>query len=448
MGHHQQGSAGSFVRPPRFNSDQTVFDDIHPAHAIGRGDFVELVEKRHGARNFAVHRDRRSSFKTNLDRSWFFRSLFRGHHPLPHRFVRSIRWIFEHAAFVAQVPDVAIPAVNIFLGLLDRNIVVLRVSDGFFARDDVPFAPRSDNFQLGSQRLGGQLEPHLIVALSGASVGYGIGAKLLGQLNLTLRQQRTGERSSQQIFVFVYRAGAQRGPDILGNEFFAKIFDICRTGSGGQSFLARGFQIFLLPQIADHGDDFAAIVVFLQPGNNDGGIQTSGIGQHNFLRQRHISSNGYGDSDLLRENESTAAQLIEQRQQNRFLHVQAIFGLLENDRTRRIHNVSRDLSATMGGEAVHEDCVGSGVRKQRVVYLVGGKSLGARGRFLFLAHAGPNVGVNRLHLGHCFFRGVQDFNLSAGLASRALGLGDHRRGGLIARRRGHTDVSAVASANA
>ena len=34
------------------------------------------------------------------------------------------------------------------------------------------------------------------------------------------------------------------------------------------AFLLRGFQIFLLADVADHGDHFAADT-FLQPGNND-----------------------------------------------------------------------------------------------------------------------------------------------------------------------------------
>ena len=44
-----------------------------------------------------------------------------------------------------------------------------------------------------------------------------------------------------------------------------------------------GLQIFLLADVADHGDHFAA-VIFAEPGNDDGGIQAAGIGEHNFFR--------------------------------------------------------------------------------------------------------------------------------------------------------------------
>ena len=85
--------------------------------------------------------------------------------------------------------------------------------------------------------------------------------------------------------MFVNGARAQSGPNVAGDEFLAKILDVRGTRAGGESFFARGFQIFLLAEVADHGDHFAAAVIFLQPRNNDGGVQTSGIGKHNFLRQ-------------------------------------------------------------------------------------------------------------------------------------------------------------------
>ena len=71
---------------------------------------------------------------------------------------------------------------------------------------------------------------------------------------------------------------------ILGDEFFAQIFDVRRGRAGCQRLFARSFQVFPLPQIADHGDHFAA-VIFFQPRNNDRGIQPAGIGEHNFFRQ-------------------------------------------------------------------------------------------------------------------------------------------------------------------
>ena len=108
--------------------------------------------------------------------------------PLPHGFVGRVGGIFEHAAFVAQVPDVAVAAVNILGGLLDGNVVRLRVRDRIFARDDVPFAPRGDDRKLGRERLGGQLEANLVVAFARAAVRQGVGADFLRDFHLALRE--------------------------------------------------------------------------------------------------------------------------------------------------------------------------------------------------------------------------------------------------------------------
>jgi len=38
-----------------------------------------------------------------------------------------------------------------------------------------------------------------------------------------------------------------------------------------------------LADVAGHGDDFAVIVVFLQPGDDDGRIQTAGVSKDDFF---------------------------------------------------------------------------------------------------------------------------------------------------------------------
>ena len=188
------------------------------------------------------------------------RRLRRRDDPLPHGFIRRVCGIFENAAFVAQVPDVAVAAVDILLGLIHGNIVRLRVSDRFFARIDFPFAPRRDDGQFRRERFGGKLEPHLVVTFARAAVSNSIGAELLRELHLPFREQRTPERCAEQIFMFVNGAGAERRPDVAGNKFLAQVFDIGGACAGGESFFVRGLKILFLAQIADHGDHFAAVI--------------------------------------------------------------------------------------------------------------------------------------------------------------------------------------------
>ena len=114
---------------------------------------LSSIEQRDRREILAVHGNGRAACEADFDCRGL-RGRFRGRSdPLPHGFVGRVRGIFEHAAFVAEVPDVAVAAVNIFLGLLDGNIVRLRVGDGFFARDDIPFAPGRDDLQFGRRGL-------------------------------------------------------------------------------------------------------------------------------------------------------------------------------------------------------------------------------------------------------------------------------------------------------
>ena len=89
-----------------------------------------------------------------------------------------------------------------------------RVFDGVLARDDVPFAPRRDHRQMRRQRLVGQLETHLVVALAGAAVGQRVAAGGQRHFHLFLGQQRPRDGGAQQILVLVDAAG--RAPASTG----------------------------------------------------------------------------------------------------------------------------------------------------------------------------------------------------------------------------------------
>ena len=98
-----------------------------------RGDFVEVVEKIDGIEFRTVDGNGSSRFKTDLHFFGLVRSFLWRNNPLPHGFVWCVGGILELATFVAEVPDVAVAAINVFLALLDWDVVFLRVSDGVFA---------------------------------------------------------------------------------------------------------------------------------------------------------------------------------------------------------------------------------------------------------------------------------------------------------------------------
>jgi hypothetical protein len=120
-----------------------------------------------------------------------------------------------------------------------------------------------------------------------------VGAKFQRDFSLALCDNGARHRRAEQIRVFVDGARAERRPDVVAHEFFAQILNGRARCSGCQRLFVRALQIFLLADVAYHGDHFAAVVIFLQPGNDDRRIESAGIGEHYFFRFRlllfHVS---------------------------------------------------------------------------------------------------------------------------------------------------------------
>ena len=112
----------------------------------------------------------------------------------------------------------------------------------------------------GFERVIGKLETHLIVALARRAMRHGIGADLLRDLDLLLRDQRPRDRGAQQIDAFVKRIGAEHRKHIIADEFLAQILDenVFRLDAQQFGLRARGRQLFALPEIGGEGDDLGA----------------------------------------------------------------------------------------------------------------------------------------------------------------------------------------------
>ena len=68
----------------------------------------------------------------------------------------------------------------------------------------------------------------------------------------------------------------------LCNGICPKVFEM-----GSDGLLFQTVQLIILTHVAGHGDDLGVVVVFLQPGDDDGSVQTAGISQHYFLDFSH-----------------------------------------------------------------------------------------------------------------------------------------------------------------
>ena len=115
-------------------------------------------------------------------------------------------------------------------------------------------------------------------------MGDGVGADLLGDLDLLLGDQRARDRGAEQILPFVHRVGPEHREHVVAHEFLAQVLDedVVRLDAEQQRLLPRRLELLTLAEIGGEGDDLAAVGL-LQPFQNDRRVEAARIGEHDFL---------------------------------------------------------------------------------------------------------------------------------------------------------------------
>ena len=124
------------------------------------------------------------------------------------------------------------------------------------------------------------------------------------------------------------------------------------------------------------------------------------------------------------------------------LGVEAIFGLVEDDRSGTVDDVVGDFLAAVRGQAVHEDGVVTGRIHEVGVHLIWAEGLEAGFELVFESHADPGIGVDGVGAADCFSRIADDLDGGRSVGDRP-GFGDGVGAGLESIRAGqgygHTD---------
>ena len=166
--------------------------------------------------------------------------------------------------------------------------MLLRIGEQLFARQQIPFAPGSDDLDIGHQRISAEFEAYLVVALAGGTVRNGVGTSLARDLDQTLGNQRPRNRSAEQVFALINRVAAEHRQDEVADELLTQIVDenVLRLDTELQRLAARRLQFLALTEIGGEGH-YLAVVGVLQPLENDRGIEAARIGENNFLGFTH-----------------------------------------------------------------------------------------------------------------------------------------------------------------
>ena len=85
-----------------------------------------------------------------------------------------------------------------------------------------------------------------------------------------------------KIGAFVHGSGFHERPEIFGDEFAAEDLRRKPWKRRFQRLFFESLELVLLADVADHGDDFTSIV-FLEPRNDDRGVQAARVREHRLL---------------------------------------------------------------------------------------------------------------------------------------------------------------------
>ena len=185
----------------------------------------------------------------------------------------------EACSRLASTENGASPRLSLAIGIWCSSANAISL----LARAQVPFAPRRDHLHVGLERVIGELEAHLVVALAGGAMRDRVGADLFGDLDLLLGDQRPRDRGAEQILALVERVGAEHREHVVAHELLAQVLDedVLRLDAEQQRLLARRLKLLALAEIGGEGDHLAAIGG-LQPFQDDRGVEPARIGEHDF----------------------------------------------------------------------------------------------------------------------------------------------------------------------
>src|SRR5205814_3413540 len=138
---NEQCPARSLVAPTRLDTDEAVLANVRPSDRVSPADFVQQLNQRHRTHTHSIHTNRYSLLKLDLN---FFLAVWRflrGFRNLPRAVEGRVTRVFQLSALVADVPQIAVAAVNLLTACRYCNPVRLGVVEAVFARFQIPFAP-------------------------------------------------------------------------------------------------------------------------------------------------------------------------------------------------------------------------------------------------------------------------------------------------------------------
>ena len=286
------GTAGCFIYTTGFHTNHTVFADICDTNTVSAADFVQLCQESNGIQLFTIDCNGNTLFKIQCNIFGLIGCLFGCYTHLQNVFVvRFVCRVFQFQTLMAQVPQVSVTAVGVVMACFKGDTMVSQILYFILTGLHLPCiqSPGSDNLHFGCQRLDGQLKTHLIVALACCAVADCSCAFLFRNFNQSFCNDGACHGCTNQIFAFINSVCLYAGVNRICDEFFCQIFDIQLACAGFQCLFLQTVCFLALPNITAYADYFT-VIIFFQPRDDCGCIQTAGICQNDFFFCHDFSS--------------------------------------------------------------------------------------------------------------------------------------------------------------
>ena len=282
----QDRAARRLVDAARLHADEAVLDEVDAADAVVAAVVIQRRQQVGGAQRIAVDRHRVALLETDGDDGRLVGGILRRDGALIDVGRRLDGRVLQHFALRGGVQQVGIDRERGFPALVlgHRNLVLLGEGDQVLAALERPLAPGRDDLDAGLQRVIGELEAHLVVALAGGAVTDGVGAGGARDLDLLLGDERPRDRGAEQVDALVERVGAKHREHVVAHEFLAQVLDVdvLRLDAEHQRLFARGLDLAALAEVGREGHHLGAVGL-LQPLQNDRGVEAARIGEHHLL---------------------------------------------------------------------------------------------------------------------------------------------------------------------
>jgi hypothetical protein len=115
-----------------------------------------------------------------------------------------------------------------------------------------------------------------------APCATGIRTRLGSNLDQPLGDKRTGNRRTQKVDAFIKCIGPEHREYEIGDELLAQVLDVDFLDAQHLGLAPRRLQLITLAEVGSEGDHFRT-KLGLQPFQDDRGVQSARIGQHDLL---------------------------------------------------------------------------------------------------------------------------------------------------------------------